>query len=288
LTVKITGSTSLIGGSAGILERYSKTAEDFTKYDLLRILDFVNNAELSLKYASQPRIKFEMALVKLASMDSALEIAVLIDELRSLRTSASVQAEQKKKPDIRSVEIDEPDEQNYAVKFVAASSTIAEESVSYSPTPDSDSLRKNWQVFLHKYATPANKLSMLKLAEPVFFYNEVVLKSDEQFIADSLSQSVDNIRQYLKEFFKSQVEIKILYSPATDSSDYGNKEEIIPSETIPEISESESDFSNKLNEEATSNTTISNNSQAQEGDLLEVEKKIAELFAAKRITKNNN
>jgi DNA polymerase III subunit gamma/tau len=288
LTVKITGNTSLIGGSSGILDRYSKTAEEYTKNDLLRILDFVNNAELSLKYASQPRIKFEMALVKLASMDSAMEISELVNELRTFKSLGSVPAEIKKKPDIiKHDEIDEPVAQAYKSAVPEASSTIAEESSSYSPAPDSDSLRKNWKTFLHKYANPANKLSMLKLAEPVFFYNEVILKSDEKFIADSLNQSIDNIKQNLKEFFKSPVELKVVYSPASDSTDYDNNVDAKIIDPISEISESDQDFSNKLIGEATSNTTISNDNQAQEGDLLEVEKKLTELFDARRITKNN-
>lgn len=85
LSVKVTGSTSLIESSQAYLIKYTETAEKLTKADLMRYLQITMQTEHSLKFAQQPRIKFELALVQMATMDKAQEISELISELRSMK-----------------------------------------------------------------------------------------------------------------------------------------------------------------------------------------------------------
>ncbi|MDR0926815.1 MAG: DNA polymerase III subunit gamma/tau [Ignavibacteria bacterium] len=97
LTIKATGDTKLIETSDAYRERYQQTADQFTKPDLLRYIQVINQTETSLRFASQPRIKFELALAQLASMDKMLEVKDLIEEIRKMDTLPAEQSEVKKK-----------------------------------------------------------------------------------------------------------------------------------------------------------------------------------------------
>ncbi len=85
LALKVTGETSLIEGSSSYMEQYKKDAEFFEKGDLLRFMNLVSSASQGLKYAPQPRVKFELALLQLASMDTTVEISELINEIKGLK-----------------------------------------------------------------------------------------------------------------------------------------------------------------------------------------------------------
>ena len=84
LTVIATNDTKLIETSESFRGKYKQAAEKFTKADLLRFIQIINQTEASLRWTSQPRIKFELALAQLASMDKMLEIKELIEEVRKI------------------------------------------------------------------------------------------------------------------------------------------------------------------------------------------------------------
>jgi len=84
LTIKATNDTSLIVTSDVIRERYLDSANKFSNADILRYVQIVNQAENSLRFAAQPRIKFELALAQLASMDKMIDIKELIEEIKKL------------------------------------------------------------------------------------------------------------------------------------------------------------------------------------------------------------
>ena len=90
LTVKATNDTKLIETSDSERTKYKETADKFTKADLLRYVQVINQTEASLRFAAQPRIKFELALVQLASMDKTLEVKELIEEIRKIEEIPTV------------------------------------------------------------------------------------------------------------------------------------------------------------------------------------------------------
>ncbi len=86
LTVKITGDNRYIGVRNSFTDRYATEAGGFTKGDLLRALQVLAQAEQAMRMAHQPKIKFELALVQLASMDTALDAGALVAALKELKT----------------------------------------------------------------------------------------------------------------------------------------------------------------------------------------------------------
>ncbi len=90
LTIKITESPSLVEASSENIEQYKETANNFSKNDLLRLLILASNTENQLKYATQPRIKFETSLLQMAAMDTTLQISELLNEIKDLKKNFKI------------------------------------------------------------------------------------------------------------------------------------------------------------------------------------------------------
>jgi len=97
LAIKVTGDGKLIDGSEQTIQRYISSADGFAKTDLIRYLNLIANAEKEIKFSPQPRVRFELSLVQLASMDSSVEINTLIKEIQGLASANGNGAEVKKK-----------------------------------------------------------------------------------------------------------------------------------------------------------------------------------------------
>lgn len=95
LSVVVTGKTNLIETSDLYRQQYKETAQKTTKADILRYVQIINQTEASLRFAEQPRIKFELALIQMASLDKALEIKQLIEEIRNIN---EIPTEKKNEP----------------------------------------------------------------------------------------------------------------------------------------------------------------------------------------------
>lgn len=65
--------------------RIREQATHFPEDDLLRMLHLVSETQLKLKEATQPRIHFEILILKLIHMSRAEELSVLINEVKGLK-----------------------------------------------------------------------------------------------------------------------------------------------------------------------------------------------------------
>lgn len=84
--------------------RYAEQAKLFSREDLMRILHLVSDTQIKIKDAQQPRIIFEIMLIKLMHMGRSEELNKLLSELDAL----------KKKPDfflnqVSDASVEEPD-----------------------------------------------------------------------------------------------------------------------------------------------------------------------------------
>lgn len=84
LTVVTTTKTDLIKTSKAFKAKYVELAHNMAKADLLRLMDLASRTENDLRFASSPSIKFETALVQMASMDKAKDIETLLKEVMKL------------------------------------------------------------------------------------------------------------------------------------------------------------------------------------------------------------
>ena len=198
LSVKVMGNTDLIVTSETYKEKYSQMAEKFEKEDILRYLDFISNTEAELRYASMPRIKFETALVQLASMDKAKDIKELLNEIKKINNPEYTETQLKKnsKPiDTASENTEKYTSENKISKRIK------------NPTP-----KKDWNLFLDKYATPESGISLLKNLKTVTLdENRIDIKISDTFTADAIKRKETHLRSLVKEFFNNKVELNIEY-----------------------------------------------------------------------------
>lgn len=92
-----TKSAELIEATEYYKTRYINEAKNFNESDIIRMLKIVNDAEISIKWAPQPRLKLEMVITQLASLDSTIKIQELLSKLekieKSLNSSGGVDTE---------------------------------------------------------------------------------------------------------------------------------------------------------------------------------------------------
>ena len=85
-------------------QRYQKTAQLFSEDDLLRMLHIVSDAQTKIRDVQQPRVHFEILMLKLVHMSRIKNLQALLDEAAQLKKNsrnpvAAERAPQKKKSD---------------------------------------------------------------------------------------------------------------------------------------------------------------------------------------------
>lgn len=75
----------LVEASEETKRKYLSTAPNFSRDDLMRMLHIVSEAQIKLKDASQPRIQFEITLLKLIHMERSENLAKLLADLDDLK-----------------------------------------------------------------------------------------------------------------------------------------------------------------------------------------------------------
>ncbi|MEO1021669.1 MAG: DNA polymerase III subunit gamma/tau [Bacteroidota bacterium] len=79
----------LVEASPETKERYKASASSFSREDVLRMLHMVSEAQIKLKDATQPRIQFELTLLKLIHMQRTETLQTLMVELDALKKKAN-------------------------------------------------------------------------------------------------------------------------------------------------------------------------------------------------------
>ncbi|MDX1617527.1 MAG: DNA polymerase III subunit gamma/tau [Balneolaceae bacterium] len=75
----------LVEASDETKNRYLQTSEVYTQDDLIRMMHIVSEAQYKIKEAQQPRIQFEIMLLKLIHMERSRNLNKLLNELEDLK-----------------------------------------------------------------------------------------------------------------------------------------------------------------------------------------------------------
>jgi len=236
LTVNVTNTASLIDTSSEFHEKYLNEARRFTKAELLRLINITTAAEQSLRFSPQPRLRFELALAQLTSLDSTVEISELLEEIKQLKQGSGLTS----KPTA-----------NYATSTATASNTPIpvpqqitadtlrqrmEISQSKSATSipvnvpavvrpaatqeqekavlgeiSKEALEKGWKEFALKVAAEGNGLSFVfdkNNVTPAFENGEVYLFTKNETLIMSLQKIKTDLLNRLEDFFGARVGLK--------------------------------------------------------------------------------
>jgi DNA polymerase-3 subunit gamma/tau len=100
LLAKASGTAALTEIYEGYQQRFTASAEPMQEKDLLRIMSLVAETIQEIKWSIRPRVLFELLLLKLTHMESAVDLGELIDKLDTLQPSAGNGPDpEKKKPE---------------------------------------------------------------------------------------------------------------------------------------------------------------------------------------------
>lgn len=88
---KSSAKMHLVEASPETKKRYKKSAQPFSEDDLMRMLHIVSEAQHKIKEAHQPKIQFEITLLKLIHMERTENLNTLLTELEQLKKKLSKQ-----------------------------------------------------------------------------------------------------------------------------------------------------------------------------------------------------
>ncbi len=89
LVVRAGANTALLNVSEDVLKRYEEQAQVFSEEDLLRLTRVASDAAYRLKFSPNPRMRFEMALVRLAKLLKSTELEELFKQVGTVTTGGA-------------------------------------------------------------------------------------------------------------------------------------------------------------------------------------------------------
>ena len=75
----------LVEATEDTKNQYRKTSEQFTEEDLMRMLHMVSEAQIKIKEVQQPKVHFEILMLKLIHMSRTKELNTLLSDLSELK-----------------------------------------------------------------------------------------------------------------------------------------------------------------------------------------------------------
>lgn len=80
----------LVDATRDMKIRYKEASKSFEEEDLMRMLHMVSEAQMKIKDVQQPRVHFEILLLKLIHMNRSRELNSLINELNQLKKNGKI------------------------------------------------------------------------------------------------------------------------------------------------------------------------------------------------------
>ena len=84
MVARTLGDTALIEAAAATQARYAEAAPAFSEPDLLRLMSLVGETEEALKNSQRPRLKLELTLLQMASLQQTADLRRALDRLGRL------------------------------------------------------------------------------------------------------------------------------------------------------------------------------------------------------------
>ncbi|MFN8360739.1 MAG: DNA polymerase III subunit gamma/tau [Candidatus Kapaibacterium sp.] len=226
LTILATGNAKLIETSAMFLERYEKEAAHFTQSEVLRLMNIITSTEQALKFSPQPRIRFELALAQMATLDATVEISELLTELKQLQASGGgASAVRPMNAPVRppvaapppaakqAFPMSQPFEPRQSNVAAAPPSPVDNSSAS-SPLPSgsvagAEHLQAGWAQFVSQIANKGVQIILGQSSTPQFFNGEILLHIQQKFAADSITAQKSELNEQLVRFYGANVQLRI-------------------------------------------------------------------------------
>lgn len=189
LITKTLGNTDLLNVSENYTESYITESKKFDENDLLRYIQQIGDLENGLKWSTQPQMKFEIGILKLAKLPSTSNIESLLEKLDMLK---------KKSKDITSADTDTTPAPGETVKY---------------PDLNLAEMLKYFEQLIEKYKnTRVNLANALELGTVKGINNfelTIAYSKKHSFQISWLKKNQREIERDIKDYFNHTVKIII-------------------------------------------------------------------------------
>lgn len=107
---KSSGRMHMVDATESTKMRYRESSEGFTNEDLMRMLHLVSESQIKIRDVQQPRVHFEILLLKLVHMSRTKDLNTLMQQLEEVKKNGASQITEPE-ADVNSVESESPVEE---------------------------------------------------------------------------------------------------------------------------------------------------------------------------------
>ena len=225
LITKTLQNMEFIHVSENFKERYLNESKDFSENDILQYIQLISEIQNSIKWSTQPQIKFEFGILKLAKMPSMVNIEDILDKFDLLK---------KKTPKILKQTL-EPEKQQIQKEIRS--------------TPDLSEIQNNWQNFCDK--VKSTKISIgnaLELGVPKIQDDKLLVKYHKahNFQMSLLIKNKNIIEKIIKDDYDQLIHVKTEIDETIPEPKF--EKTINKQETIKQISKTDPLVNKLINE----------------------------------------
>ena len=198
----------MVEASEDTKAKYKESAPSFSRDDLMRMLHIVSEAQIKIKDANQPRIQFEITLLKLIHMERSENLAKLLSDLEEVKKNSKNLASlssPESKPDVQEKKnkdsATEPEKENLVASTEESSTIVEEELPSSEKEPEATKeVDDEFDI-----GTPALKtrFSQVNEASKEQVKTEIKVETTAQHSQEAKNLQIEDIKSAWPEFIDS-------------------------------------------------------------------------------------
>jgi len=198
----------MVEASEDTKAKYKESAPGFSRDDLMRMLHIVSEAQIKIKDANQPRIQFEITLLKLIHMERSENLAKLLSDLEEVKKNSKNLASlssPESKPDVQEKKnkdsATEPEKENLVASTEESSTIVEEELPSSEKEPEATKeVDDEFDI-----GTPALKtrFSQVNEASKEEVKTEIKVETTAQHSQEAKNLQIEDIKSAWPEFIDS-------------------------------------------------------------------------------------
>jgi DNA polymerase-3 subunit gamma/tau len=214
LVAKIIGNADELEVSEEYRKRYMREINKFSQGDILPYIRLIQETQILVRKSAQPKLKFELLLLKMAEMPTAASLGALLTEMKKKSNSGSLKnTPVGNKPNSSGNSFNPVSQPMPQVRDGAADiDPPVSESEKFSP-PDLKKVLEIWQKAVRELNNMRKSLlaNQMALCRPLRIKEngiiEVGYARGNNFAANHLQKNMEHIIPFLQDLFKRRVKI---------------------------------------------------------------------------------
>ena len=215
LYARFEGGLEYVILSEDLKTRLKEQSEWFEQNDIIRMIGFITDVETSLSYAVMPVLRIEVALARMATMETTIQLKDLFKRFGEVSTQ-KISTDTFPAADVQGTSPTEL-KTTEKVEGIPIDKTVSEDKLSYETkllniSPDIDSISKSWKEIASRVGTVKPAIGpSLSLAVPESFKNGKLIlgfNADDEFHMKTIESNSNKIEEIIGAFLGTKVKLK--------------------------------------------------------------------------------